>query len=201
MKILPEAPLWGIEKELCRRDPDTYDYVMRPPATGVKKPSRKARPGSAAGEAKRRSFVGGDEKRRSFVGEVDGKRRSFTEPGGGLGRSATGRDKNRSSVVVEEKRKERRKDREREKEKSRPLTGGGGGGGGAMSGLGAESRLGGESRVSGVGRRSRAGSFEERSTVVREEMPHRRERGKAWWEGVRSPAPGERSPRRSSLRV
>ena len=145
--------------------------------------------------------MGDVEKRRSFVGG-DEKRRSFTEPGGGLGRSATGRDKNRSSVVVEERKKERRKDREREKEKSRPLTGGGGGGGGAaMSGLGMESRLGGESRVSGVGRRSRAGSFEERSTVVREEMPHRRERGKAWWEGVRSPAPGERSPRRSSLRV
>ncbi|PVH99086.1 hypothetical protein DM02DRAFT_565144, partial [Periconia macrospinosa] len=33
-RTLPEAPLWGIEKEFARRDPETFDYIKRPPATG-----------------------------------------------------------------------------------------------------------------------------------------------------------------------
>lgn len=145
VKIIPEAPLWGIEKELCRRDPETFDYVRRPPATGVKKSSRKSRPASAS------------------MASPDAKRRSFTEP------VALGGRGSRGSAILGKG--EGRRDRSR----GPPLAGPGG--------------------------RSRAGSFEERSTIVREEMPHRRERGKAWWEGTRSPEPGDRSPRRSSMRV
>lgn len=36
-KILPEAPLWGIERDLADTDPDTYDYVLQPPATRSKR--------------------------------------------------------------------------------------------------------------------------------------------------------------------
>jgi hypothetical protein len=30
-RVMPEAPLWGIEKELLDYDPDTEEYIMRPP--------------------------------------------------------------------------------------------------------------------------------------------------------------------------
>lgn len=151
VKILPEAPLWGIEKELCRRDPDTYDYVKRPPATPAKKTSKstpqrnKARPASAA--------------------LLDAKRRSFADP---EARRAT-----RETGVGDEPRGKRSKSR---------------------------------SRVERSERRSRAGSFDERSPVLRENMPHRREMDKTWWEGARSrvgedDGGGGRSPRRSSMRV
>ena len=116
-KILPEAPLWGIEKELCRRDPDTYDYVRKPPATGGVKKGRKGRPSSAG-----------------LVEDANGKRRFVEEE----------RRRKRSSVVpVAEKRSRSR-----------------------------------------AGDRERPRSFDERSSVVRAGMPHRREKDKAWWEGV-----------------
>ncbi|KAL6706548.1 hypothetical protein ACN47E_005304 [Coniothyrium glycines] len=48
VKVLPEAPLWRLERELARRDPQTYDYVKRPPATtGPVKKKRAQRPLSA----------------------------------------------------------------------------------------------------------------------------------------------------------
>jgi hypothetical protein len=110
--------LWGIEKELCRRDPETYDYVRKPPATAVPKKSKKARPLSS--------------------GVVDGGgRRSFVEE--------ERRGKRVSSAAVGPPMGEKR----------------------AMS------------RV-----RERPRSFDERSSVVRTDMPHRREKDKAWWEGV-----------------
>ncbi|KAL5403666.1 hypothetical protein PMIN03_009701 [Paraphaeosphaeria minitans] len=153
VKILPEAPLWGIEKELCRRDPETYDYAKRPPAT--KKERKKARPVSA-----------------SMAGPAVGRssRRSFTEPAAGVGVG-------RSSTVVEKKGRSKSRVRTAEYER-----------GGTVGGA-----------------RSRAGSFDDRSSVVRENMPHRREKDKTWWEGARSVDPreagGGRSPRRSSMRV
>ncbi|KAF2687322.1 hypothetical protein K458DRAFT_386150 [Lentithecium fluviatile CBS 122367] len=118
-KILPEAPLWGVEKELCRRDPETYDYVKKPPATGTAKKSKKSS-GS-------RGLSPGAEKfntRRSFVEEE--------------------RSGKRSSAVLEKRQK----------------------------------------RSRSRGERERPRSFDERSSVVRESMPHRREKDKAWWEGV-----------------
>ncbi|KAF2111795.1 hypothetical protein BDV96DRAFT_466860, partial [Lophiotrema nucula] len=47
VKVLPEAPLWRLERELCRRDPERYDFVKRPPATG--------RSSNTRSEKKRRS--------------------------------------------------------------------------------------------------------------------------------------------------
>jgi len=121
-KILPEAPLWGIEKELCRRDPETYDYVRKPPATGG------ARKGRKGGRSESVALVEGAGGRRSFVeGEGRGKRGSFVPP-------------------VEKRSRSRAGERERERERPR--------------------------------------SFDERSSVVRAGMPHRREKDKAWWEGV-----------------
>lgn len=32
-RILPESPLWPLERELAEADPDTYDYVIYPPPT------------------------------------------------------------------------------------------------------------------------------------------------------------------------
>ncbi|KAF2196924.1 hypothetical protein GQ43DRAFT_444688 [Delitschia confertaspora ATCC 74209] len=78
VKILPEAPLWRLERELCKLDPETYDYVRRPPATGVNKKGGKrrgkeveeVRPGPAPGARRRRSLELGPGvgPRRSSVG-------------------------------------------------------------------------------------------------------------------------------------
>ncbi|KAF2267993.1 hypothetical protein CC78DRAFT_456008, partial [Lojkania enalia] len=84
VKILPEAPLWKLERELARRDPQTFDYVKHPPATGRsggKGGRRKSgRPASAAVEGSgRRSFVedgGGRSGRRSLVEEKRFRSRS-----------------------------------------------------------------------------------------------------------------------------
>ncbi|KAJ9649677.1 hypothetical protein H2199_000456 [Coniosporium tulheliwenetii] len=32
-RVLPESPLWRFERELARRDPETYEYVLYPPET------------------------------------------------------------------------------------------------------------------------------------------------------------------------
>lgn len=63
-RVLPEAPLWGIERKLCQRDPSVYDYITAPPPTSNKSRSsgkrRRAdshrasgaiRPGSSPGPA------------------------------------------------------------------------------------------------------------------------------------------------------
>jgi hypothetical protein len=97
-RVLPEAPLWRLERELCKRDPKTWDYVRRPPGTGKEgRKSKKPRPvtgdfppdekrsskrspvengdhGFALGENFVRSGVGS---RRSFVDEKR-ERRSRT---------------------------------------------------------------------------------------------------------------------------
>lgn len=133
VKILPEAPLWGVELELCRRDPRTYDYVRRPPATGAAASKRRksARPSSAdMGPA-----------RRSFADEGRGERRS-------------------SARVLQKK--------ERVRSRSRPRS---------------------------------AEVLDERESVLRENMPHRREKDRAWWEGEDGGGRGVRNPRRSSMRV
>ena len=44
---LPEAPLFSIERDLCRKDPKTYDYIRKPPATGRDKKRKSQRPVSA----------------------------------------------------------------------------------------------------------------------------------------------------------
>ncbi|KAF2731749.1 hypothetical protein EJ04DRAFT_536408 [Polyplosphaeria fusca] len=72
VRVLPEAPLWRLERELCRRDPHTFDYVKRPPASGKRKSTR---PVSADfGGSRRRSGVLDD-------GARSGGRRSFIEAG------------------------------------------------------------------------------------------------------------------------
>ncbi|KAK8192759.1 hypothetical protein M8818_007931 [Zalaria obscura] len=40
-RILPESPLWPLERELLDEDPDTADYVMRPSPTGRERRSRR----------------------------------------------------------------------------------------------------------------------------------------------------------------
>lgn len=141
---LPEAPLFQNERDLCRRDPKTYDYVRRPPATGRDKKKKSGRPMSA-------NFDGGGKAngRRSFIEDGPGgsSRRTFAEDGRG----------GRKSFVENEK-------RSRSKSRVRSL---------------------------------------DRETDIRDNMPHRRQKDKTWWEGssVAPPPPGARSPRRSSMRV
>lgn len=48
-RIMPEAPLWGLEKELLEYDPETEEYVMKPSAVRQRrsksaKPSRRSSP-------------------------------------------------------------------------------------------------------------------------------------------------------------
>ncbi|CAI6340396.1 unnamed protein product [Periconia digitata] len=154
-RILPEAPLWGIEKEFARRDPQTFDYVKRPPATGSsRRKSGRGLNGDFAAPLKS-PRMNGTSGRRSFV-EDDGRE---------------GRRKNRASATVLEK---KMPPPSRKRSKSRPR------------------------------------SFDERSSVVRESMPHRRKKDTAWWESVSGAESGfgpggvrdgRRSPRRSSMRI
>ncbi|KAJ4305507.1 hypothetical protein N0V90_001038 [Kalmusia sp. IMI 367209] len=101
VRILPEAPLWGIEKELARRDPETYDYVKRPPATGGNRRSKKARPmsadmGAAAAALRsaggRRSFAEGEGRgtRSSAVLEKRDRAKGRSRSRGPAGRSRSG---------------------------------------------------------------------------------------------------------------
>ncbi|KAF2464750.1 uncharacterized protein BDR25DRAFT_95065 [Lindgomyces ingoldianus] len=119
-RVLPEAPLWRLERELARRDPETYDYVKKPPATVSGKKKKSVRPLSADMGA----------------AAMAGRNRSRGGGGGG--------GKERRSFVESEK-------------------------------------------------RSRARSLD-RETEVRESMPHRRQKDKAWWEG-------EKNTRKGTLRV
>jgi hypothetical protein len=80
VRVLPEAPLWRLERELCRRDPRTFDYVKRPPASG--------RAGKGGGNGKRRSGrpvsadFGGSTRRSAVFDEAGrSERRSFADGG------------------------------------------------------------------------------------------------------------------------
>ncbi|KAH9877401.1 hypothetical protein IAQ61_002767 [Plenodomus lingam] len=140
VKILPEAPLWRLERELARRDSQTYDYIKRPPATPTSsKTKKKQRPLSADMSASRvpsglASPSAASRRRR----DTFGPRQTFPADDG----RATPR---RSKTLVSE-------------------------------------RVG-----EGVRTRSRARSveFDDRETEIREGMPHRREKDKAWWEARR----------------
>ncbi|KAF1836948.1 hypothetical protein BDW02DRAFT_577534 [Decorospora gaudefroyi] len=134
VKVLPEAPLWRLERELARRDPATYDYVKRPPATSSARKSKRAqRPVSADMSNSR---VGG---LASPVGSTRQKRRDTFSP--------------RQTFPADDRGPPRRS-RKMERPRSR----------------------------------SRARSVEfasDRETDIRESMPHRRDKDKAWWEGRR----------------
>jgi hypothetical protein len=131
VKILPEAPLWGVEKELCRRDKQMWDAVKRPPPTGMPKSSTKPKRNKpvrpVSGEFNSgRLHVGG--RRGSFIDTSNEKYAARRSTGGGL-------EKNELRI--------------RPRSKSRP----------------------------------RSVEFE-RESVIREEMPHRGQKDKTWWEGV-----------------
>ncbi|ORY14348.1 hypothetical protein BCR34DRAFT_239230 [Clohesyomyces aquaticus] len=118
VKVLPEAPLWRLERELAKRDPETYDYVRKPPATGGSSRKKKERPRSAG----------------SYIGPVagGGRSRSRGPPNG----------------------------KERATSRVRSL---------------------------------------DRETDIRESMPHRREKDRAWWEAEReAERAAEKKARRNS---
>jgi hypothetical protein len=142
VRILPEAPLWRLERELARRDPKTYDYYKRPPATKSGKMSRRsARPASPGAPMSPRGPPRGPE------GALSPRKRRGNEP---LSPRQTfpvdDRPMRRSSARVDGK-----KERERVRSRSR----------------------------------ARSASFDDRETEIRETMPHKREKDKAWWEGRR----------------
>ncbi|KAF2007022.1 hypothetical protein P154DRAFT_180955 [Amniculicola lignicola CBS 123094] len=166
-KILPEAPLWTLQRELCKRDPRTYDYIRKPPPTTRPEKVKKRRPTRPVSA----DFTSA--KMRGANGHGHAPRQSFADD------PRAGRASRRSVTQVVEKRS-----------------------------------------------KSRARSMD-RETEIRESLPHRREKGKAWWEsrsgardpgydrefGGRPPSPDspdsldspprrhERSARRSSMRV
>ena len=136
VKILSESPLWRLERELARKDPDTYDYIKRPPATKTR-------------DSKRRS-------QRPM--SVDMSSRAPTTPGAASTMSKRRRDTMtpRSTFPTDEKRDARSSRRKSVVERN------------------------GRSRS-----RPRTSVYDGGETEIREEMPHRREKDKAWWEGRR----------------
>jgi hypothetical protein len=136
VKVLPEAPLWRLERELAKRDPATYDYIKKPPATtSTRSKRRTARPLSADFSA---SKVGGGLASPTSTRKT---RRDTFSPRSTFPAEDRGPPPRRSNTKVE-----------------RPRS------------------------------RSRARSVEfasDRETDIRESMPHRREKDKAWWEGRR----------------
>lgn len=143
VKILPEAPLWRLERELARRDPQTYEFVKRPPATATSAKKKKSgRPISADMSASR----------------APSGLASPVSPGSGRKRRDTFSP--RQTFPVDQARAPRRSStmmagdkRDRERVRSRS--------------------------------RARSVEFDDRETEIREGMPHKREKDKAWWEGRR----------------
>lgn len=136
VKILPEAPLWRLERELARKDPDTYDYIKRPPPTKTRDSKRRSqRPMSA-----------------------DASTRPPTTPGATSVASKRRRDTMtpRSTFPLDEKTDARSSRRRSVVERS----------GRARS-------------------RPRTSVYDGGETEIRETMPHRGEKNKAWWEGRR----------------
>lgn len=144
VKILPEAPLWRLERELARKDPDTYHYIKSPPPTKTR-------------DSKRRS------QRPMSASAADMSSRAPTTPGG-------------ASIVS----KQRRRDTIRE-----PMT--------PRSTFPMDEKADARStrRRSVVERNGRARSrprtsvYDGGETEIRETMPHRNPKDKAWWDGRR----------------
>ena len=134
VRVLPEAPLWRLERELARKDPRTYDYYKRPPATanGSKKSRRAPRPVSAD-MTRPPSGIASPSPRKS-------KRNTDTFSPRSTFPAEDGRPARRSSAMV----------KERPRSKSR----------------------------------ARSASFDDRETEIRESMPHKREKDRAWWDGI-----------------
>ncbi|KAH6616619.1 hypothetical protein C7974DRAFT_48325 [Boeremia exigua] len=136
VKILPEAPLWRLERELARKDPDTYDYIKRPPSTKVRDSKRRSQRPMSAGVSSR----------------------APTTPGGASVASKRRRDTMtpRSTFPLDEKvdvRPPRRKSVVERNVRARS--------------------------------RPRTSVYDGGETEIRETMPHRNEKDKAWWEGRR----------------
>ncbi|KAF2747974.1 hypothetical protein M011DRAFT_401163 [Sporormia fimetaria CBS 119925] len=159
-RILPEAPLWRLERELCKRDPKMWEEVRRPAPTGRNGVGRRrerdrVRDGERV-HGERDRDRDRDARRRprsaSYVPppEYRGSRRSFMQdprqsvPGSARGSRVLGEEKD----IDEERRRRRRR---------------------SMS------------RVSGVSRGTIVS--EDRVTDIRESMPHRRPKEKTWWDG------------------
>ena len=136
VKVLPEAPLWLLERELAKRDPATYDYIKKPPATATTRSKRRtARPLSADFS---NSKIGGGLTSPTSTRKA---RRDTFSPRSTFPAEDRAPPSRRSTTKIE-----------------RPRS------------------------------RSRARSVEfasDRETDIRESMPHRREKDKAWWEGRR----------------
>lgn len=149
VRVLPEAPLWRLERELARKDKETYDFIKRPPATQKKR--RSVRPGTATAEP---SVVPASTASRRRRDTFSPRSTSFAEErsvagGGVIGAASKGlydpRDTRRSSAAMLDRRGSRARS------KSRP----------------------------------RSAEFD-RESLVREEMPHRKDKDKTWWEGRKS---------------
>lgn len=138
VKILPEAPLWRLERELARKDPDTYDYIKRPPPTKTRDSKRRSqRPMSADVSSRAPTTPGGasvvSKRRRDTMRDPMTPRSTFP-----LDEKADARSSRRRSVVERDGRA-----------RSRPRT----------------------------------SVYDGGETEIRESMPHRNEKDKAWWEG------------------
>lgn len=133
VRVLPEAPLWRLERELCRKDPKMYDYYKRPPATASTKKSRRAQRPLSAGAAPSGVL--------SPVSRKGGGKRDTFSPRSTF--PAEDRGPRRSSTVMEGRKRDR----------------------GAS--------------------RARSASFDGGETEIRESMPHRREKDRAWFDEIR----------------
>ncbi|KAF2871862.1 hypothetical protein BDV95DRAFT_628361 [Massariosphaeria phaeospora] len=230
VRTLREAPLWRLERELCRKDPKAYAYVKRPPATG----SASASAGSGGGAAKRRRSArpvsasahfdagapparGVGSRRISADAERLGAgtgvgRRSFVDPRREPGRRSAGRASAGGATArdLEARRSVREVPRRvpsRSRSRSRPRS------------VGFRDEVEEEDDEDEYDSEDRGDG----ETEIREGMPHRRRKDKAWWEGrggdgferggerererggererERERGGGGRSPRRSSMRV
>lgn len=68
-RVLPESPLWKLERELCAVDPRTYDYVLKPPPTGGRRHRDRMSRAVSVERGSRARSVG-----KERVDEMDGRR-------------------------------------------------------------------------------------------------------------------------------
>ena len=68
-RVLPESPLWELERELCALDPRTYDYVLKPPSTGGRRHKDRMSRAVSVERGSRARSVG-----KERLDEMDGRR-------------------------------------------------------------------------------------------------------------------------------
>ncbi|KAF2760967.1 hypothetical protein EJ05DRAFT_248065 [Pseudovirgaria hyperparasitica] len=124
---LPESPLFRLERDLARRDPESFGYVLKPAPTGAAKPKRSRRGGEGRASS-RRTSVGpsaagaGSRRARSVDGGRPEGRHHPPPPPRAVSRRRGSMDTweiDDEDIVFSDRERDRERERERERFRER----------------------------------------------------------------------------------